>query len=46
MWNEIGEKREPEKKIIKITWIDSDVRRNYELLFIKSIARRMSWAPE
>jgi hypothetical protein len=43
-WNEIGEKRQLEKEIFKITGIDSDVLHNYEALYTKSIARRMSWA--
>ncbi|KAH7311899.1 heterokaryon incompatibility protein-domain-containing protein [Rhexocercosporidium sp. MPI-PUGE-AT-0058] len=43
-WNEIGEKRQLEKEISKITGIDVDVLHDHGLLYTKSIARRMSWA--
>jgi hypothetical protein len=43
-WNEIGEKRQPEKEIAEVTGIDSDVLRDHRSLYTKRIARRMSWA--
>jgi hypothetical protein len=45
-WNELGEKSQLEKKITKITEIDSDVLRDYKSLYTTSIARRMSWTSE